>query len=129
MSDFHLINNQGQRLSTTVFNQLHEECRAFLSSALQDIQDCETVVVSHHVPTLMNYPQKYEESMLNEAFVVELYNLIKDSGINYWIYGHTHANTAEFEIGKTHLLTNQLGYVEYNEHQDFDIARIITVKE
>lgn len=129
MSDFHLITFQGQRLSTPVFNQLHEDCKAFLISALQDTADCETVVVSHHVPTLKNYPQRYEESLLNEAFVVELYNLIEDSGINYWIYGHTHANTADFEIGKTHLLTNQLGYVEYNEHQDFDIAKIITVKE
>jgi len=129
MSDFHLITYQGHQFSTEIFNQLHEECRSFLASALLDTEDCKTLVVSHHVPTLTNYPQRYEESLLNEAFVVELNDLIETSGIDYWIYGHTHANTSEFQLGKTQMLTNQLGYVEYNEHQDFNIAKIITIKE
>ena len=129
MSDFHLITYLGQRFSTTIFNQLHEECRLFLVSAIQDKEDCETFVISHHVPTLMNYPQRYEESLLNEAFVVELFDLIETSDINYWMYGHTHANISEFKLGKTQMLTNQLGYVEYNEHQDFNIAKTITIKE
>jgi hypothetical protein len=127
MSDFHVITYQGHKLSTDVFNQLHEECRTFLVSALQEDKDCETIVVSHHVPTLINYPQRYEESLLNEAFVVELSDLIESSGIDYWIYGHTHANTTDFEVGKTQMITNQLGYIEYNEHQDFNIAKTISV--
>ena len=127
MSDFHVITYQGHKLSTDVFNQLHEECRTFLVSALQEDKECETIVVSHHVPTLINYPQRYEESLLNEAFVVELSDLIENSGIKYWIYGHTHANTTDFEVGKTQMITNQLGYIEYNEHQDFNIAKTITV--
>jgi predicted phosphohydrolase len=129
MSDFHVISYQGQHFSTEIFNQLHMESKAFLLSALQDKEDCETVVVTHHVPTLINYPQRYEESLLNEAFVVELFDLIKDSGIDYWMYGHTHANTPGFEVGKTLMITNQLGYVEYNEHQDFDTAKTVTIKE
>lgn len=126
MSDFHVITYQGQKFSTDIFNQLHEECKAFLVPALQENDDSETIVVTHHVPTLINYPQRYEESLLNEAFVVELSDLIESSGIDYWIYGHTHANTDIFEVGKTHMITNQLGYVEYNEHQYFDIAKTIT---
>jgi predicted phosphohydrolase len=128
MSDFHVISYQGKKFSTDVFNQLHEECRTFLISALQDMEDGKTIVVSHHVPTLINYPQRYEESLLNEAFVVELSDLIESSGIDSWIYGHTHANCDIFEVGKTHMLTNQLGYVEYNEHQYFDIAKTITIE-
>ncbi len=127
MSDFHVITYQGQKFSTDIFNQLHEECKAFLVSALQENDDSETIVVTHHVPTMINYPQRYEESLLNEAFVVELSDLIESSGIDYWIYGHTHANTNDFEVGKTHMITNQLGYVEYNEHQYFDIAKTITI--
>lgn len=127
MSDFHVITYQGRRFSPAIFNQLHEECRAFLLSALDETDDCETIVISHHVPTLFNYPQRYEESLLNEAFVVDLSELIESSGINYWIYGHTHANNSAFEVGKTRMLTNQLGYIEYNEHQDFNIAKIITI--
>lgn len=129
MSDFHVITYQGQRFSTAIFNHLHEECKAFLVSALQDNDEKEIIVITHHVPTLINYPQRYEESILNEAFVVELSDLIIDSDISYWIYGHTHANTSDFEVGKTQMITNQLGYVEYNEHQHFDIAKIITINE
>jgi predicted phosphohydrolase len=124
MSDFHTITFQGQRFTTENFNQLHRESKAFLVSALQDTEDCETIVVTHHVPTLFNYPERYSGSLINEAFVVDLFDLIEDSGINYWIFGHTHVNTPEFKVGKTNLLTNQLGYVEYNEHQFFDIAKI-----
>lgn len=127
MSDFHVITYQGQKFSTDIFNQLHEECRTFLVSALQEDNVCDTIVVSHHVPTLINYPQRYDESLLNEAFVVELSDLIKSSGIDYWIYGHTHSNTTDFEVGKTRMITNQLGYIEYNEHQDFSITKTITV--
>jgi predicted phosphohydrolase len=128
MSDFHVITYQGQRFSTDIFNQLHEECKEFLVSALQETGDYIKIVVTHHVPTLINYPQRYEESLLNEAFVVELSDLIESSGIGYWLYGHTHANTDDFEVGKTHLITNQLGYVEYNEHQYFDIAKTIAIE-
>jgi len=127
MSDFHVISYQGQRFTTEVFNQLHLESKAFLVSALKDTVDCETIVVTHHVPTLMNYPERYSGSLLNEAFVVELSDVIEGSGIDYWIYGHTHANTPGFELGKTQMLTNQLGYIEYNEHQHFDIAKTITI--
>lgn len=130
MSDFHVISYQGQRFSIDVFNKLHEESKAFLVSALQDKKgDCETIVVTHHVPTLKNYPDRYTGSLLNEAFVVELSDLIEDSEIDYWMYGHTHANTADFELGKTLMLTNQLGYIEYNEHQYFDIAKTITIRK
>jgi len=128
MSDFHVISYQGQPFSTDVFNLLHTESKAFLVSALKDKkEDFKTIVVSHHVPTLSNYPERYSGSKLNEAFVVELSDLIKDSEIDYWMYGHTHANTADFEVGKTHMLTNQLGYIEYNEHQYFDIAKTISI--
>ena len=40
---------------------------------------------------------------------------IADSGIDYWIYGHSHRNI-ETQIGKTKITSNQLGYVSYGEH-------------
>jgi len=36
---------------------------------------------------------------LNEAFAVELFELIEDSGPDYWIYGHHHNNIPDFSIG------------------------------
>lgn len=39
---------------------------------------------------------------------------IVDSGIDYWIYGHSHRNI-DAEIGRTKIRTNQLGYVHQDE--------------
>ncbi|MEY3412120.1 MAG: hypothetical protein RIQ70_808 [Bacteroidota bacterium] len=51
----------------------------------------------------INYPAQYKGSILNEAFAVELFDLIESIGPDYWIYGHNHCNTNEFKIGKTTL--------------------------
>ncbi len=115
MSDFQVIKHKGSRFSAEQYNQLHVESMAFLKQALHHNYTSKTAVVSHHVPTFLNYPEKYKGDALNEAFAVELFNLIEDTAPDCWIYGHTHNNSADFNIGKTQLLTNQLGYVKYGE--------------
>jgi len=123
VSDFTAIKFEGHRLITTQFNSLHNACRDFLKGIIQDLktqgQFNKTIVVTHHVPTLLNYPRYFRMSPLNEAFVVDLTEFIADSNVDYWLYGHHHANTPEFEIGATKLITNQLGYVANNEHGSF----------
>ncbi|WP_255485175.1 hypothetical protein HDF18_13600 [Mucilaginibacter sp. X5P1] len=51
-----------------------------------------------------------------KVFATILDDLILDNTPDYWIYGHHHQNIPEFKIGHTKLLTNQLGYVQRNEH-------------
>jgi hypothetical protein len=75
----------------------------------------------------MNYPPKYKGSSLNEAFAVELYDLIEQANADYWIYGHHHQRIDDFSIGHTILTTNQLGYVEYGEHHVFAAGRVIVL--
>lgn len=127
MSDFQVINYGGHPFSTSNYNQLHTECLSFLKLELEKNGVTKNVVVTHHVPTFMNYPQKYRGDALNDAFAVELYDLIEAHGPDYWIYGHTHSNTADFEIGKTQLLTNQLGYVKYGENENFNKKAIFNI--
>ena len=50
---------------------------------------------------------KFADSQANGAFTVELEDYIKDSGIDYWIYGHSHYNV-DVEIGNTKCVSNQL---------------------
>ena len=89
--------------------------------------DKQRIVVTHHVPTMMHYPEQYKNSNINSAFAVELFDTIESSNATHWIYGHHHCNTPAFKIGNTTMLTNQLGYVQQNEHQLFDPSAIIEI--
>jgi len=122
INDFHAIRYQNARLLTKQFNILHDESLNFISSELSKKAGAKSIVVTHHVPTLMNYPQQYKGDPLTEAFAVELFDLIEKIGPDYWIYGHHHQNTPDFDIGKTQMLTNQLGYVKYGEHLHFKFS-------
>jgi len=55
-----------------------------------------------------------------------LADYIDDSGIDYWIYGHSHRNI-DNTIGTTRCLCNQFGYVSHNEHLTFDRGKVIDV--
>jgi predicted phosphohydrolase len=125
MSDFQVIRYKGQRFSVPDYNQLHDQSLSFLRRELEAARSGKTVVVTHHVPTFLHYPEKYKGDVLSEAFAVELFPLIEATGPDYWIYGHHHNNTPGFRIGKTAMLTNQLGYVKYDEHELFDPGKLM----
>lgn len=127
MNDFKLIRNKGKLLTPAEATQLHEKCKAFVASAHAEIETERTVVVTHHLPTFVNYPARHKGDILNEAFATELYDFIEPSGIDYWVFGHNHHNTHEFNIGKTKLVTNQLGYVQRNEHLEFRTDCVIKI--
>jgi predicted phosphohydrolase len=121
ISDFHQVTVGGTALTIADFNALHEQSKNFLRTTLGTSPDqpTETVVITHHVPTLLNYPSHYIQHVLTEAFVTEQYDFILNVQPAAWIYGHHHSNIPPFRIGETAMLTNQLGYVEYREQKAF----------
>lgn len=127
LNDFHLIKHIGYRFSAEQYNQFHTESLAFIQNELNINQNGQTTIVTHHCPTFLNYPVQYIGDELNEAFAVELHDLIESSNIACWVYGHHHTNTPAFTIGKTKLITNQLGYVQRNEHQLFETKKVIDI--
>lgn len=66
--------------------------------------------------------------MLNSAFASEYGDLIADSRIDAWIYGHSHTNI-DTVIGGTRIISNQMGYVFEDEHlmNGFDPAKFIEI--
>jgi predicted phosphohydrolase len=120
MNDFRVIEISGKKLTPAIYNKLHLESREFLTKTLRQKLEGPTVVVTHHVPTMQNYPPKYVGDSLNMAFASELKPLIEETQPDYWIYGHHHVNIPAYNIGKTTMLTNQLGYVSSNEFLGFD---------
>lgn len=127
MSDFQVIKYNGYRFSLDRFNALHEKSFRFITSVPQQNDTGKTIIVTHHVPTFLNYPTHYKDSDLNEAFAVELSDLIESMQPDYWIYGHHHSNVPDFKIGETTLLTNQMGYVQNGEQLLFKPGRKIII--
>lgn len=125
MNDFRAISDGTKTLSVERLNALHKENVDFIKAMFKLPFAGKTIVVTHHVPTFMYYPEKYKGDALNEAFATELSDLIKAEQPDAWIFGHHHANVGEFKIGATRMLTNQLGYVEAGEGVDFERDRVI----
>lgn len=118
ISDFSLIRVNNKKLKTSNFNQLHQTSIQFIKKALE-VEHNKTIVVTHHLPSSHCNSPIHSKSPINEAFCVELTEFIEKCNANFWIYGHSHFNQKPLIIGKTLLLTNQLGYVHLNEHKLF----------
>lgn len=119
VSDFHFIKYNRNPLTSRDFNHFHTQSYQFLSDAISNSKSKKKVVVSHHCPTEKANAKEFFGSELNDAFVIELYDFIYRSPIDYWIFGHTHRNEPPLDINGTKVLTNQLGYVHLKEHKTF----------
>ncbi len=120
MNDYLQIRHGGKLLLPAHTTRLHQRSLAWLKAELAKPFAGPTVVMTHHVPTMMHYPERFKGDALNEAFAVELHDLIHASDIHTWSYGHHHHNTPAFTIGGTCMRTNQVGYVQYGEQRSFD---------
>lgn len=126
ITDFRRIMFNGEILTSADFNREHKRCFEFLRNAVLSSKVNKKVVVTHHVPSFLMRCPKFTNSHANGAFTVELEDYIKESGIDYWIYGHSHYNV-DVEIGKTKCVSNQLGYVFSGEHKTFQPNKYIEV--
>ena len=121
MNDYRYCRLYGKRFFANDVDELHHQCMDWLSNALNKSSTMHKVVVTHHCPTMRPEFNGCLGGALNSAFQVDLDSFIETSGIDYWIYGHTHfAGGSGTMIYETTLLCNQLGYVIYNEHHAFN---------
>ena len=126
VTDFRRIMYGEKNLTHHEFNQEHNRCLQFIKQAVKESTAKYKVVVTHHVPSYQLCATEFEGSALNGAFTVELEDYIMNSEVDYWIYAHSHRNINKV-IGKTHCISNQLGYVFANEHLTFDARKAIIV--
>ncbi len=140
MRDFGQIRFNGDALSPETYNQLHQEGLSFLASSLSPTKNLSNrienntafipsrkMVISHHLPSFLNYPKKHQKDPISAGFASNLDDFIVKTAPNAWIFGHHHTNIPPFLIGKTQLYTNQLGYIKFKENQGFDRQAMITI--
>ena len=116
MSDFRCIRTTAGPFNIFDYNTLHERDLAFIQDAVANSCAEHKVVVTHHVPSSLCVAQEFVGSNIEKGFTVDLTKYIKKSKVDAWIYGHSHRNIDTI-IGKTRLVSNQLGYVVYREHK------------
>jgi len=124
VADFNHILYKDDRLTVPDYNQCHETCLAFLKSELKN-HNGPTMVVTHHLPSPKCSSKWLADHELSQAFMVDLTDLIESSRADYWIYGHSHFNKEDFSVGKTKLLTNQLGYIHRDQQYGFSFTKSI----
>jgi len=126
VQDFSKIRWNGNQIAPQVYNQLHQNALHFLAPALES-KAARKMVISHHLPSFLNYPKKHQNDPINACFASNLDDFIQKTTQNAWIYGHHHSNISPFLIGKTTLYTNQLGYVKFKEGAGFDRSAVIAL--
>lgn len=126
VTDFHRILYGENMLMFSDFNQEHQRCLDFIKRSVAESKAKHKVVVTHHVPSFQLMSPEFSGSRINGAFNIELADYIADSGIDYWIYGHSHRNIDK-TIGTTRCVSNQFGYAFHMEHHSFDREKMIVI--
>lgn len=117
MSDFTCIRTYAGPFTAVDYNALHKRDLAFIQDTVANSKAAHKVVVTHHVPSELLVASEFQGSNLEKGFTVDLTKYIRKSGIDVWIYGHSHRNI-DATIGKTRMVSNQLGYVVYREFKN-----------
>ncbi|MEM9545030.1 MAG: metallophosphoesterase [Bacteroidota bacterium] len=125
MMDFRKIKYQGEKFNINHFNELHKVAFDYIAEAAKT--KGKKVIVTHHLPSDECNSKEFKNSTLNGAFCVDKTNFILDHDIDYWIYAHSHRNLKDFKLGHTKLVTNQLGYVGWNEHLTFNREKVFEI--
>jgi Icc-related predicted phosphoesterase len=111
MSDYHLIKGKSGKWLFRPWEsvKLFEESVGWLKTELSRHDPARTVIVTHHAPSPHSIEPFRVGDALNAAFVSDLDDFIKESGVPLWIHGHTHYNV-DYKIGATRIYSNQRGY-------------------
>ena len=126
VTDFRRILYGEDILTFADFNREHKRCLEFIKQSVANSSAKHKIVVTHHVPSFLLMSPEFQGSRINGAFTVELADYIATSGIDYWIYGHSHRNIDK-TIGSTRCVCNQFGYAFHNENLTFDRNKYIKI--
>jgi len=126
LNDFRLIGERDKVLSPERSIELHEASLAWLSAKLKEDFVGETVVVTHHLPSMQSVSDRYKTSKLSACFASNLDGMFGHSAL--WIHGHTH-DSKDYVQNGTRVLCNPRGYSRYGHDQEnFDFNPTLVVE-
>lgn len=99
-------------------------CQDWLTRALAEPFDGDTVVVTHFAPSLMSADPRYGLTPGTAGFCNALDHLLPQAKL--WLHGHLHAPSHYVKDG-CRVIANPLGYARKNEQLAFQVAACIEV--
>ena len=125
LNDHHIIRYQGKLFTTEDALALHLQARNWLEQKLSEDFEGNTVVVTHHGPSLICQHQSFEVGPISGAFYSDLDKLVGKADL--WIYGHTHS-CLDTVINGTRLIANQYGYSGRETCKEFNSRFIVELE-
>jgi predicted phosphodiesterase len=120
MSDYKMIRKTPtQLISPDDTGEWFREDLEFLESELRG-DTSPKLVITHHLPSPLLIPQKYQGNPINCGFFTDLSEMISGD-ILVWCCGHTHTK-ADLRHETTRLLVNPVGYPGENKDSDMEFC-------
>ena len=111
LNDFRVIHEGKAHFSPMDSILLHEQSIAWLTKKLtNEPHDGETVVVTHHLPSMLSVAERFKGDSLSACFASNLDHLLGYS--NLWVHGHTH-DSFDYTVSGTRVVCNPRGYCLY----------------
>jgi predicted phosphodiesterase len=108
LNDFRKIRNGEGAFTPEDSVLLFQESVAWLNARLNEPFSGKTVVVTHHLPSMLSVPLRFREEKLSACFASHLDYLFGKAAL--WVHGHSHDNSDYLSQG-TRVICNPRGYV------------------
>ena len=105
----------------------HRKSRKWLAEKIKNRKGTKqkTVVITHHAPSILSVPARYNNDQLSAAFASEMSGFLTDMEIALWIHGHIH-DSSDYHIGSTRVLCNPRGYA-HEPNPNFSTDMVVEV--
>lgn len=127
LNDFKMINEGAFLFTPDDAVKLCNISQQWLKSNLTDSAfTSKTVVISHHLPSMLSVAERYKNDVLTACFASNLDDLLGQSEL--WVHGHTH-DSFDYTVNGTRVICNPRGYV-YRGNQEnlkFDPSCIVDI--
>jgi predicted phosphodiesterase len=126
LNDFRVISEvEHDRFTPDRSIELHELSLAWLTAKLDEPFEGKTVVVTHHLPSMLSVVPRFKSDIVSACFASELDNLFGKMAL--WIHGHTHDNL-DYEANGTRVICNPRGYVTMSGTENFNFDPKLVVE-
>jgi predicted phosphodiesterase len=125
MNDFQQIRCASRPLKPEQLYDINWESCSWLAGELEKPFTGKTVVVTHHAPSSLSWPNTGNETH-RENYCNRLDDFFTRYDIQAWFHGHVH-NVADYVVNKTRVLCNPRGYTGYQVIDGFSAAKTIEI--